>query len=517
MAQSTFMRMYQSGVSYGFELNELPSGNNLVNMGNAHFIDGSGNIISSTSYFQPNVIFASQNMRYVGGDRVLCTSATWTAPCAFGSGSYMEPVIGLMDTLGAVVTMKRYALNTNICGGLTKGLLPMADSGVIIWGRDYSPFVLRVDGALEPIWSKRLMDAGALSFFKELPNGDLLAGINMQTAGVVVARMNSTGEVLWGKSYIRPRGVVSDAIIEQDGSIVVVGYTDSTGTTDPIFTPLPPGYNPSLFMMKLSGDGDVLWCKGYRSTTNLWYTRRDAVIRRTVDGKYAVFATLGPPNQHDWLRPYLMKTDLNGDTLWTRSMGRNNYTYLAQDLQASTDGGYLLSGIIYGNSFPAFVSSLKYIYKTDSLGHFECSERVPSMEVMDLFPVDSTVTLNMISGLATATPISVTDSILGPSLFPTYDGCTFTTGLPPMLSRNRTMKIYPNPSGGSFTIEHLEETPITRVDLFDAQGRVVPITWRSANGQLLCESGVPVRSGIYMVRTVTENGRFNMGSVHIQQ
>ena len=79
------------------------------------------------------------------------------------------------------------------------------------------------------------------------------------------------------------------------------------------------------------------------------------------------------------------------------------------------------------------------------------------------------------------------------------------------------LKIYPNPSGGSFTIEHLEETPITRVDLFDAQGRVVPITWRSANGQLICESGVPVRSGIYMVRTVTENGRFNMGSVHIQQ
>ena len=78
------------------------------------------------------------------------------------------------------------------------------------------------------------------------------------------------------------------------------------------------------------------------------------------------------------------------------------------------------------------------------------------------------------------------------------------------------LKIYPNPSMGSFTIEHLEETPVTRVDLFDAQGKVVPLTWRSTNGQLLCESGAPVRSGIYMVRAVTANGRISMGTVHIQ-
>lgn len=79
------------------------------------------------------------------------------------------------------------------------------------------------------------------------------------------------------------------------------------------------------------------------------------------------------------------------------------------------------------------------------------------------------------------------------------------------------LKIYPNPSAGTFTIEHLKETPVTRVDLFDVQGRAVPIIWRSANGQLLCESGVPVKSGIYMVRTVTENGQSSVGAVHIQK
>ncbi|MCW5899828.1 MAG: T9SS type A sorting domain-containing protein [Flavobacteriales bacterium] len=465
--------MYQAGPSFGFELNELPSGNSLINMGSAHVIDGNGYILNSSTYFQTNVVFSSQNMRYVGGDRVLCASSTWTAPCSFGSGAYMEPVIGLMDTLGAVTSMKQYALNSGVCGGLTKGLLPTADSGAIVWGRDYGPFALRVDGSLEPVWSKRLMDAGAFSFFKEFPNGDLLAGINRQTAGVVVARMNAAGEVLWSRSYIRPRGVVSDALIEPDGSFVLVGYTDSTGTTDPIFTPLPPGYNPKLFMMKLNGEGDVLWCKGYRSTTNLWYTRRDAVIRRTLDGQYAVLATLGPPAQHDWFRPYLMKTDLNGDTLWTRSVGRHNYTYLAQDLQASSDGGYMISGIIYG-SMPGNQSGLMYIYKADSLGHFECWERVPSIEVMDLFPVDSTVILNIISGVATADPMDFTDSILDSSIFTTYDGCSFTTGFPSTMATRRPIFVRPNPTRGRFTLE--VQDPLLKdsfYSVYDATGRLL--------------------------------------------
>jgi len=319
----------------------------------------------------------------------------------------------------------------------------------------------------------RLMHSGAFGFLKELPNGDLLAGINMQTAGVVVARMNTAGDVLWSKSYIRPRGVVSDAIIEPDGSFVLVGYTDSTGTTDPIFTPLPPGYNPKLFLMKLSGDGDVLWCKGYRSTTNLWYSRQRILLRRSLDGQYAVLANLGQPQQHDWFRPFLMKTDLNGDTLWTRSVGRSGNTYKVQDLMVHSDGGYMLSGLIYGD-MPGNFSALSYIYKTDSLGHFECSERVPSMEVMDLFPVDSTVTLNMISGLATATPISVTDSILDPSIFTTYDGCTFTTGLPPTLSRSRTMRIYPNPNPGRFTMAFPDPLRAeSYYSVYDAMGKLL--------------------------------------------
>lgn len=79
------------------------------------------------------------------------------------------------------------------------------------------------------------------------------------------------------------------------------------------------------------------------------------------------------------------------------------------------------------------------------------------------------------------------------------------------------LHIYPNPSQGGFTIEHMEGSPIAWVELFDAQGRAIPITWRTvADGRVLCESSDLVRSGIYVVRTVTAHGRSSKGTVHIQ-
>ena len=133
----------------------------------------------------------------------------------------------------------------------------------------------------------------------------------------------------------------------------------------------------------------------------------------------------------------------------------------------------MLSGIIYGN-MPGPQSGLMYIYKTDSLGHFDCWERVPLMEVMDLFPVDSTVTLNIISGLATATPMAFADSILDSSIFTTYDGCTFTTGLPPSIARSRQMKVRPNPNTGRFILE--VQDPLmaeSYYSVYDALGKLL--------------------------------------------
>lgn len=88
--------------------------------------------------------------------------------------------------------------------------------------------------------------------------------------------------------------------------------------------------------------------------------------------------------------------------------------------------------------------------------------------------MDSTVVLNIISGIATATPMNFTDSILDSSMIPTYDGCTFTTGMPPTMPRSRSMSVRPNPTPGRIAVEFSD--PLLRdsfYSVYDATGRLL--------------------------------------------
>src|SRR5690606_28430297 len=114
-----------------------------------------------------------------------------------------------------------------------------------------------------------------------------------------------------------------------------------------------------LFMMRLNGDGDVQWCRGY-DTGNAWHGSYPLRIIPTHDDNYALIAINGG-------RPYLMKTNTNGDTLWTRSYGVTGYGYETGDLLQRENGSFLFSGIVLGD-LPDMNSGLPYIFNTDTLG-----------------------------------------------------------------------------------------------------------------------------------------------------
>jgi len=281
----------------------------------------------------------------------------------------------------------------------------------------------------------------------------------MAADGASLARMDSQGNFVWVKSYMRPSGKMHDAVVEPDGSVVVTGYTE-TG----------PGNAIKLFMMKIDPNGEVLWCRGYDRGPNGWYIPSWSRIRRTLDGKYVVLATLGYPTDGFFDRPFLMKTDLNGDTLWTGSMGAFGYQYYTQDLLVSSDGGFLFSGIVWGD-LPDGNSGLPYIVKADSLGNFPCHQRHHPVQVVDLFPTDSTFTLTSVDGI-TAYPALVNDTVFDPLTI--YSGCTFTTSIPEMVRRPRDLKVYPNPTPGRFTVEFTD--PLLResyYSVYDATGRLL--------------------------------------------
>lgn len=473
-AQPTFERMYQSGTSYSFNLNELPSGRIFTSMAASHLLNTQG-FIEHSSYYHSGGTYLTQTLRPVALNRFYFTTSTPAVLCpgsSSGNLSLTHPVIGKMDTLGATWALHKYELNNGICYGPAGGLEITADQGALIWGMDKSFYALRVDTDLDPVWSMRVMRSGGFKFLKELPGGDLLAGVNMDTAGVVVARLNADGEFLWSKSYLRPRGMIHDALIEPDGSVVLLGFTDSTASTN-IFVPPPPTYQPKLFMLKVDANGEVLWCKAWQSIPNTWYVRSWARITSTLDGNYAVLANTGYPQYNYPNRPFLMKTSTNGDTLWTRTVGVEAYSYLVQDLLAYSDGGYMINGIIYGD-LPDLNSGLNYIYKTDSLGRFSCLDEPYPVVASDLFPVDSSFTLTAVFSSAIATPISVVDSILDPSLFTTWDACEYANHVPLRMERNRPMRILPNPNTGRFTMAFADPLMAqSYFSVYDALGKLL--------------------------------------------
>ncbi len=490
-AQVPFIKLYDAVGLAPLTMNELPSGDILVNMASSRgcsVLDEQGNLVRSTHYWNSlstpvggpfNIRRRSSNEYY------FVTDYTTSDPC-FAFFDQRFPVIGRMDSIGHVMDLRYYVLGEYGCENNPKDLEVLSDGGVITWGRNRNFFALRVAEDGTPVWGKYFGHrtgmqsfgrSGSFQFIRELPNGDLIAGMNMDTAGVVIARMDANGEFLWCKSYLRPGGMVHDCSIGSDGTFIITGATDTIASTNSSI-PLPEDYHPLLFMMKLSSSGEVQWCRGYDSDPNLWYSRMASRLVRTQDGQRLLLGNIGMQGYNKKYRPLLIKTDQNGDTLWTRSVGRSGYAYSAADLLVCSDGGVVFNGVVDGDI--GDLSSAFYFARTDSLGHLPCYERYHPITVVDLFPTDSSFTLNSTDG-ATMYELSVSDTSYAPIVV--YDGCTFTTGMPTSPSRSRAMSIRPNPNTGRFTVEFQDPLMAeSYYSVYDALGKLL-LQRAAAHGQ----------------------------------
>lgn len=459
-AQNPFGKAY-TNADGSVKVVELEGGKTLVTMGRGPALtklDSTGEMISTywkwsnSSHFLywPLAIAAHSGgqIAYIGGyENGICT------PNQGAAYDYIQPVIGKMDANGEMQQARRFELN-EACTWFPSDILLTENGSVVTWGPIRNGFYLLASTPdLEPAWALAYGHKGSFQFVKELPGGDLLAGLNMDTAGAVVARLDANGNLLWCKSYIRPRGVVHDAVVESDSSFVITGYTDSTAAQN-----LPPGYDPQLFLMKLNGAGDVQWCKSYDGI-DLWYAGQGQHTVPASDNGYVLMARAGG-------KPVLLKTDDNGDTLWTRTTNTPTYHYDAIDMIGREDGGYMMSvGVIGGElNGPA-------IMKTDALGHFPCGDRSYPVQVLDLFPTDSAFTLTPASSGATAYPVTFRDTVFDSMV--AHDLCLVTT-VPDPLDVSPRARIRPNPNTGHFTMAFTDPLTVDSFySVYDAMGKLL--------------------------------------------
>jgi len=462
MPQTPYSKIYLSGGSYQMNLIELSSQSILMGWSwypGISILDEGGHLLHTKGYYGDSVLIMSAIRRYNDNEFYFCTSYRRDSCAALGSTTvpYTDPAIGRMDSLGSITDFKRYRLTAD-CGNFSGDLEITANKEILVWGKEGRPFVLKVDSLGDPLWAKRFIDQGSIRFLKELSNGDVLLGFDMDSYGACIARLDGDGNFIWCKSYMRPWGQMHDAVIESDSTYVITGYAGTLG-------------QPKLFMMKIDQEGEVLWCRGYDPAPEPWYLDQWSRIERTLDGNYAVLATLGQPGNGLFYRPFLMKTNPNGDTLWTRSMGADGYIYHTRDLLVHSDGSYMFSGVVWG-TLPDSWTGAPFIFKVDSLGHFSCSERVHTVQVSEIFPTDSSFTLVSMDG-ATVHPAFVNDTTFAP--IQVYDACEVANALRPAMKRDgRVMSVRPNPNTGHFTLSFADPLMAeSYYSVYDTMGKLL--------------------------------------------
>jgi len=483
-AQSGFERIYAGGGSAS--VIELGSHNLLCGIHGSSsapgmsLLDPYGNVLQTNVYAQLPFLLPTDFKNGDSGD-IYFVSGYTNGVC--NSATRIFPVVGKMDTAGNVLALAHFELN-GACKSLAFDLEVSQNADIITWAGSwqYDFFALRVDSSLSHVWSKHFNRNGHFQFIKELPSGDLLAGFNMDTAGAAVARLDANGNFLWCKSYMRPTGSVNACVVESDSSFVIQGITESSDQT--------------MFMMKLNGTGDVLWCRGY-SSGYPWNSDYPLRLIGTSDNNYALIAINGG-------RPMLMKVDMNGDTLWTRSYGIPGYGYETGDLLESMSGGFLFSGIIIGD-LPDMNTGLPFIYKTDSLGFLPCTPTVPlSITISNLFPTDSSFTLTSIDG-ATEFPGNVSSVAFG--TITDYNGCTITATPSPLFSNREKPRIRPNPTPGRFTVQFADPLVAESFySVYDTMGRLLyQRPWPKGMASEEIDLG-RFGSGTYILKLTTPEG-----------
>lgn len=137
------------------------------------------------------------------------------------------------------------------------------------------------------------------------------------------------------------------AVQTSDGGHIIVGYTYTH-----------PDSNSDLYVVKTDSYGVVEWEKIYGGPDDDWGNSVD----ETLDGGYIIAG--GTISHSDYSDVYLLKIGHHGNIIWERIIG-GEYGEDALCVRQSSDGGYILTG--WTNSFGAGEDDV-YIVKTDSEG-----------------------------------------------------------------------------------------------------------------------------------------------------
>jgi len=377
------------------------------------------------------------------------------------------------------------------------------DSGFILAGsvgqsgnsNGVDVFLLKIDANGTKQWSRKMggpVDEYATSIRITSDGGYILAGsTDSYGAGgwdTYVIKTDASGDTLWTRTYggsLVDGGVGSSrqTINETfDGGYIIGGYSTSfftAGGTD-------------AYLIKTDVTGNVQWSKLYGGGgSELIYD-----VRQCSDSGY-VFTGYTSSFGGGGTDIYLVRTDVNGDTLFTRTFG-DLFADYGQSVLETTDKGFLICG--YTTNFGSGNNDVVLI-KTDSMGNTSCYQYNTGTLVSNAATqTGSTATgkIFITVNISISQPVAKGGAIL-------TDAC-LVNGISENSSQER-VSVFPNPTTGKFSVELSSPA---KIRLTDVLGKTL-YSGESKNGQTTIQIDLPgISPGTYFLELVRANSK----SVH---
>ncbi len=259
------------------------------------------------------------------------------------------------DSIGNTIWMNNY---DGYCSEFGESVQQTTDGGFIVAGFNqcyYSGnlyrdiYIIKTDSIGDKMWRKTydLNESDiSHSIQQTIDSGYIICGMTTNDyvdADIYVIKTNINGDTIWTKTYGGNNFDSGSSVIQTvEGGYIIVGYTTSYGDGE---------YD--VYLLKIDSSGDIIWTKTYGGNSN----DGGAHIQQTYDGGYVIVgSTTSFGNGESDI--YLIKTDNNGDTLWTRTIGEQldeGATYVEQTI----DGGYVICGCKYISDYDRRVLILK--------------------------------------------------------------------------------------------------------------------------------------------------------------
>ncbi len=230
-------------------------------------------------------------------------------------------------------------------------------------------YIIRFDSMANIIWSRAIGEVdfdGFPTIRKTLDSNFLVSGSTGNSSGNIIyfVKFDISGDTLFSKTYLNPNSThIHDFVCTSNGYIAAIGTSIAFAT----------GGKIDLVLIIMDADCNPLIVKSFGDSL----VEEGLAIIETSDGNlllsgsmvnygYECSQSLFSDNCYNTL---LIKTDFNGDTIWTRQHGDDYMQNLHTVFEESN--GYFMTGYQF-NMPPANFGVYAYMIQTDKNGYSSC-------------------------------------------------------------------------------------------------------------------------------------------------